>query len=316
MMWSDKYNPTHLRDVIMDNNVRKKLNQFMATKNIPNLIVSGITGIGKSVLLECLAHDFYGKEYGTYVYKLNSSLEKNIKLLQETLEQFCKKKVADTQLKQKMFVIDDMDNIPPKIQNIIALIIEKYPRIYFTFTCNDSSNIIEMIQTRCIILYLHRPTKEQIMTHLTLICEREKCECTVEALDRICFLAQGDIRQAVNTLQTICDEFGKVTLKNIDIVCDIPSIVVLQRILDMCMKRETEKVLNDVSNLCSDGYSCSDILGGLFDLLKDPECKIQDTFKIPYMTIIGKSRYLVSKKVDSLIQLERCVIKMCQVDTS
>lgn len=315
MMWADKYNPVHLKDVIVDSNIRRKLNGFVKNKNIPNLIVTGITGIGKSVLLNCLAHDFYGNEFSMYVYQMNSSLEKNIKQLQEIIEMFCKKKLVENQVKKKMFIIDDIDNIPNKIQSIIALMIEKYPNIYFTFTCNNSTDIIEMIQSRCVILHLQRPTKEQLMTHLKLICKREKHKYSNEALERICFISQGDIRLAINNLQVICDGFDEISLENLEKICDTPNIVLLRNIIDMCIGKKKIDALLTVTQLCEDGYYCSDILGGMFDILKSSECTIPDNIKIPFLTIIGKMRYLVSKKIDGILQLERCIIKLCNVDT-
>lgn len=315
-MWSDKYNPTHLKDVIIDSNIRRKLNGFIKNKNIPNLIVTGVTGIGKSSLLNCLAHDFYGDEISMYVYKINSSLEKNIKQLQEIIEMFCKKKLVENQVKKKMFIIDDIDNIPNKIQSIIALMIEKYPNIYFTFTCNNSTDIIEMIQSRCVILHLQRPTKDQLMTHLKLICKREEYKYSNEALERVCFISQGDIRLAINNLQVICDGFNEVSIENLEKICDTPNIVLLRNIIDMCINKNKTDALIIVTQLCEDGYYCSDILGGMFDILKSSECTIQDNIKIPFLTIIGKMRYLVSKKIDGLLQLERCIIKLCDADTS
>lgn len=306
----------HIKDVLIDQNLRRKLNGFVNNKIVPNLIMSGVAGIGKSTIVDCIAHDVYEKEYSTYVYKLNSSLEKNIKLLQELLENFCKRKLSETQTKKKMFIIDDMDNIPNKLQSVIALMIEKYPNISFAFTCNNSTDIIELIQSRCIMLYLQRPTQEQIINHLERICKHEKYPYSREALEKIYFISQGDVRLSLNQLQVICEGFNEVTLENIDNICDTPNIVVLQNIINLCIDKKITDVIAIVNELCDDGFYCSDILGGMFDILKSNDCKIADEIKIPFLTIIGKSRYLVSEKIDSNIQLNRCIIKLCGENAS
>ena len=312
-MWADRFKPLHMRDVIIDDDVRRKLNGFIQTKNIPNMIVTGITGIGKSALIDCLARDFYKDNYDTYVYKVNSSLEKNIKLLQEMLETFCKKKLDENQIQRKMFIIDDIDNIPSKLQSIIALMMEKYTNIYFTFTCSNTTDIIEIIQSRCIILHIQRPTHDQIITHLGLICKHGKYKYTNDALERIYFISQGDVRLAINNLQVICDGFGDVTLENLDKICDAPNIVRLRNLIDMCIARKYRDSIMEITQLCNEGYYCSDILGVMFDILKATDCNIPDNIKISYLKIIGKTRYLVNKKIDSFVQLERCIIKLCNI---
>lgn len=311
MLWSDKFNPKHLKDVILDDNTRKKMNGYIEKHNFPNLIISGMTGIGKSVLVDCLAHDFYGKQYDKYVFKINSSIDKNIKTLQELLEIFCKKKIDDEQKERKMIIIDDIDHIPDKIQGIIAYIMDKYQNIYFALTCNDLSLIIDTIQTRCMLIHLHKPQKEKLINHYELICKHIKCSYSTEALEYLYFITQGDIRLSINTLQIIYNGYQEITIDNINKVCDIPNIVKLKQILLLCHKQNTIEALQVALSLYYDGYTCSDILSGLFDIIKLTSFELEEIYKISYASIIGKSRYIVNKNIDSPIQLERCIIKLC-----
>lgn len=310
-MWSDKYAPRHVADILLDDYTHNKINKFITTKNIPNILVTGISGTGKTILLNCLAKDFYKKEIADYVFRLNSSIEKSIKLLQESMDSFCKQKIINIPAKKKMFIIDDIDNIPEKIQNIIALIMEKYPNNYYTFTCNSTSSVSELIQSRCLMLHIQRPTYEHISLHLKNICKQEKCKYAEDAIERICFISQGDVRLAINNLQLLCNSFGEVTLENIDKICDVPNMVLIQKIITYCMKNDAVNALKDGIKLYNDGYESSDILGGIFDVLKMPTCKIPDDTKFKMLNVIGKVRYIICKKNDSLVQLERCIVKLC-----
>jgi len=313
MLWTDKYTPKHIKDVILDDNIRKKINGYVSKRTFPNLIVSGVTGIGKSVLVDCLARDYYGKQYDKYVYKINSSIDKNVKGLQEILEIFCKKKLDDVQKEQKMIIIDDVDHIPGKIQGIIAFIMDKYPNIYFGLTCNDLSLIIDTIQTRCMLIHLHRPIREKLINHYELICKNMICAYKKEALEYLYFITQGDIRLSINTLQIIYNGYDDITIENINNVCDVPNIVKLKDILTLCQQHETVKAINIGLSLYNDGYTCSDILSGLFDIIKMTTTEIEEAIKIKYAAIIGKSRYIVNKNIDSPIQLEKCIIKLCSI---
>lgn len=309
-MWSQKYAPKHLKDLLLDDYTRNKLNTFIQNRNIPNFIVSGITGVGKSNMLDCLARDYYGKLFSSYVLKLNSSIDKTIKSLQETLESFCRKKLEDPN-EHRMIIIDDIDIIPEKFQRVFALVMKDFPKVYFVFSCNNTSDIIEVIQSYCLIIQVQRLSYEQIQNYLELICRHEKCPYSKEALGRVCFLSQGDIRLAINNLQILCEGFGDVSIKNVDKICPIPNVVVLKEILQWCSKKETKKALESSMKLYECGYDSSDILSGFFDLLRMPTTAIPDETKIRMLEIIGKTRYNVSRKNDNLIQLEKCIIKIC-----
>jgi len=316
-MWSNKYHPFHVKHIILDNSIRSKIKNFLPNNTLQNLIISGSSGTGKSTLLDCIARDFYGKEYSSHVHKLNASIEKNIKLLQDDMELFCKRQLHDTCVKKnKLFIIDDVDDIPTKIQNVIASIMVKYQNVNFLFSCCISSNVLDVIQTRCVILRLLKPTDEQLILRLELICNKEHCKYNKEALERICFISHNDIRIAINKIQTLANEYGIVNIENINNICDTPNIIALKNIIKFCIQKQTNSALDVGIALYNDGFNCADILSGIFDILKSTVMTkdlIDEDLKIKFLTITGKMIYKVSKKVDSQLQLEKYIIKLCEV---
>jgi DNA polymerase III delta prime subunit len=316
MLWSDKYNPKHIKDIVLNDNVKKKINGYIQQRTFPNLIVSGTTGIGKSILVDCLAREYYQKDYEKYVLKLNSSIDKNIKILQEILEFFCKKTIVEFDQEKKMVIIDDIDHIPTKLQSIIAFTMDKYQNVYFALTCNDLSQIIDTIQTRCMLMHLHRPEREKIINHYQLICKNMNCQYNFKALEYLYLITQGDIRLAINTLQIIYVGYQNITTENINKVCDVPNIITLQKILILCFENNTKKALEQSLILYNSGYTCSDILSGFYDIIKTLNLNIDEEIKIKYASIIGKFRYAINKNIDSCIQLERCIIKLCSINNS
>lgn len=318
-MLSDKYKPFRVDDVLLEDNIKVKIKNFVKNRNLPNMIITGPSGCGKSCLSYAIACDTYGKNIYQYVNRLNSSLERNVKLLQESLEQFCRKVITVPQSdggisdnNKRMFIIDDIDNMPKKIQIVIASFMEKYQNIAFIFTCTEVTDIIEIIQSCCIILHIKKPHVPVLFKYLTDICKKEHCPYNDDALERICFLSQCDIRLAINNVQTLAMSFGKITMNNISKICDVPNVEIITKILTNCINNNVTDALCDATKLSNDGYYGIDILSCLYDVISSPTCQLDENLKIIMLPIIGKAMYSVNKRIDSIIQLERCIIKICK----
>jgi len=313
-MLSDKYKPKCVSDVILEENIRLKLQRFISTSNLPNLIITGTSGCGKSVLADCIARDMYKEDLKYYVCKLNSSLEKTIKLLQESFEQFCRKIIIPTKknhTNKRMFIIDDIDNIPRKIQIIIASFMEKYPNIHFIMTCTETTDIIDVLQSHCLIMHIRKPPMKKIIDHLEMICNKEKCKYANDALERICFLSQSDVRVAINYLNTIMISYSNVSMSNIAKLCDTPSIETIKQIIQCIIDNENADALKISTKLFLDGYSGIDILSCMYEIITLPSYNMSEHKKIVFVSIIGKTLYHMNKRIDSIMQLERCIIKLC-----
>jgi DNA polymerase III delta prime subunit len=310
-MWSDKYSPKHIDDLIIDNYVKNKINGFLHIGEISNIIINGACGSGKTTILNCMAHDFYKDTFNNYVYKLNSSIEKNVKILHEMLELFCKQKIITVPQKKKLFIIDDIDMIPEKLQNVIALMMENYPNIYFTFSCNSTSLVNELIQSRCLILYIQRPENSKIINHINKICKNEEILCSNDVIERICDISQWDLRLAINTLHVLSINNNKITIDNINNICDVPNQILIQNLLLNCVNKKYKDALKIGISLHEGGYDSSTILSIMFDCLKSFLPQIQNENKMKMLKIIGKMRYNICRKNDSILQLELCIIKLC-----
>jgi len=310
-MWAIKHEPQRIDDIILDDNIKQKLCGFVRNKYVPNIIITGCQGIGKTTITKCIVKELYGDINNDLVCNVNSIVDDNIKNISEILNFFCRKKVENAN-KQKIVITNDIDNMPIKIQNTIASCMEKYKQIGFIFTCNNL-RINEILQSRCIIIYIQRPTDEKIVEHLKQICHSEKYSFDDDGIRKICFISQCDVRYAINLLQIICESFKHISIENINKINDMPDTVVISSILDACVKKNTVSAFKIINQLDIDGYACSDVLCGMFDVIKAVDSKIPENIKINFLNVISKSRYNVSKKLDSKLQLEKCVIKLCSI---
>ena len=333
--WIEKYRPRKQEDLLQDDVTLHKVRKIIQDRDMPNLLLTGIPGIGKTTTLYCIANGLYKRNVRDYVLFLNASDDRGIKVVQEQITNFCKKVVHydDDMCKHKMIILDEADNMTPKAQRLINNLLETYHHTTrFAFTCNNSSEIIESIQSRCIILRYQRLNREQVISRLKFICEREKLTYTIEALDRLALISQGDIRTAINNLQVVYNGCVEITSDNVYTICDKPKPELLRRILYTCVKRDICKALELTYELKHKGFSHYDIINGMFNVLKADnyimpaikmadittiklsDFRLTDMYRIHMLEHINHTQYMLSKGVITDLQLTACIIELCRID--
>jgi replication factor C subunit 2/4 len=138
----------------------------------------------------------------------------------------------------------------------------------FALACNQSNKIIEAIQSRCAILRYSRLTDQQLLTRLLQICEAEGVTHTEDGLAALIFSAEGDMRQAVNNLQSTVAGFGLVNGENVFKVCDQPHPIAVQGLLRECHRGKVDEALETLRELWGKGYSAVDIISTMFRVVK------------------------------------------------
>ena len=110
---------------------------------MPNIIITGIPGIGKTTTILCIAKNLIRKYFEEGVLELNASDVRGVKTVQETIEYFCKKKlqIDENFANHKIVLLDEADNMTKKAQQSINNLMEQYQdTTRFAFTCNNSSD--------------------------------------------------------------------------------------------------------------------------------------------------------------------------------
>lgn len=319
MPWIEKYRPKTIKDIILEPGTQKKIINMIENYDTPNMILTGTPGIGKTTTVQCIASKFYGKYIKDYVLELNASDDRGIKIVQDIIINFCKKKVfinpSDGQryAEHKMIILDEADNMTPKAQRLINTLMEKYHKTTrFVFTCNNSHDIIEAIQSNCIIFRYHKLSKLNLIGNLEKICDNEKIMYENDALEEIAVYSQGDMRTAINNLQLICNGCdNQITIDGVRLMCDRPQPYIIRDIFNYCVSGDIKNALKTTMDLKTSGYSCSDIMLAMFNTLKLTEqLNFSEETKIKLMDHVAKAAYVVSKGVDTNLQLSGCVAGM------
>lgn len=119
----------------------------------------------------------------------------------------------------------------------------------FAFACNQSNKIIEPIQSRCAILRYARLTDAQIVKRLKQVCDAEKVEHNEEGIAALVFSAEGDMRQAINNLQSTWSGFGFVSGDNVFRVVDSPHPIKVQAMIKACWEGKIDAALETLNEL-------------------------------------------------------------------
>jgi replication factor C subunit 2/4 len=248
--WVEKYRPVFLDDIVGNSETIERLKIIAKDGNLPHIIISGMPGIGKTTSILCLARQMLGDAYKEAVLELNASDERGIDVVRNRIKGFAQKKVTLPPGMQKIVILDEADSMTSGAQQALRRTMEIYSgTTRFAFACNQSNKIIEPLQSRCAILRYARLTDGQVVKRLMQICEAEKVEHSEDGIAALVFSAEGDMRQAINNLQSTWAGFGFVNGDNVFKVVDQPHPIKVQAMVKSCQECKIDDALDSLREL-------------------------------------------------------------------
>ena len=306
--WTTKYMPKTIEEIICDPTNEKRLKYMIENKLMHNMIITGESGIGKTVTIKVIANSLLKDNYKDAVLELNASEHKGIKIIHKIIKTFCKKKI-DENIVHKILLLDEADNLTIKTQQLISSLMEKYSNTRVAFTCNSTSNIIDSIQSHCTILRYTKLDSNKIKKRLLYICEKENIKYDDNGIDLITSNSLGDMRAAINNLQAVYTGFKTITINNINKICDKPNPILIKNIIDYCINNDYANAVKYILQLKNDGYSGSDIIMNMNIVLRTHQ--MNEGLRIKYIGELGKTCIRISKGLDTNLQLYGCLSRLC-----
>jgi replication factor C subunit 2/4 len=265
----EKYRPVYLDDVVGNTETIERLKIIAKDGNMPHMIISGMPGIGKTTSILCLARQLLGESYKEAVLELNASDERGIDVVRNRIKGFAQKKVTLPAGRQKLVILDEADSMTSGAQQALRRTMEIYSTTTrFAFACNQSNKIIEPLQSRCAILRYARLTDAQVVRRVMQVCEAENVQYSDDGLAALVFSAEGDMRQAINNLQSTHAGFGFVNGDNVFKVVDSPHPIKVQAMIKCCHEQRIDDAMVALRELWDLGYSCHDIISTMFRVTK------------------------------------------------
>lgn len=199
-----------------------------------------------------------------------------------------RRKVSLPPGKHKLIILDEADSMTTGAQQALRRTMEIYSNTTrFCLACNQSNKIIDPIQSRCAILRYTKLSEEEVMKRLLEICEIEKVKTTDNGLEALVFTAEGDMRQAINNLQSTWTGLGLVNADNVFKVCDQPHPIVIKKILDACYQADVGTAMATLDEVWAKGYAAVDIVGTLFKVVKTLDT-IPEAVKLDFIKVSAR----------------------------
>lgn len=313
--WIEKYVPQTLDNIVGNNEIILRLKNILYDGNMQNMIIHGPTGTGKTCSVHCLLRGVIPSNlYDDAVLELNTSEDRGIGVVRSRIKSFAQKKVQLTTGIFKVIVLDEADSMQQGAQQALRRIIELYSyNTRFIFICNEITEIIEPIQSRCCIFKFKCLENDEIKKVAENICINENINYTSKGLDTILFTSSGDLRQTINNLQSTYSGYGEITYDNVLKICDIPQPELLSNIIINTQKNNFIDSYNHIQKIYNMGYSPIDIVNTLFDILKESD--IEDELRMKMVKEIAFTNIRIINGIDTTLQLAGLISRLCQLNS-
>ena len=202
-IWCEKYRPSTLDEIVLDNNTKTYFNKVQVEQNIPNVLFVGKPGIGKTSLAKIIVKDILKCQY---LY-INASDENGIDTIRTKVLNFAQTKSLFGQI--KVIILDECDGLSIDAQKALRNSIEEYHELTrFILTANYKHKIIPALQSRCQIFDINYD-KNEYLTKLISIVKAEEVKINKEQFTTITNSSYPDFRKGINALQKYFLSDGK-----------------------------------------------------------------------------------------------------------
>ena len=300
ILWVEKYRPQRVEDCILPENIKSSFQEYVNKKEIPNLLLSGTAGVGKTTIAKALCN-----EVGCDFIVINGSDESGIDVLRTKIKHYAS--TVSFSSARKVIIIDEADYLNPNsTQPALRGAIEEFSsNCSFIFTCNFKNRIIDPIHSRCSVVDFKINGNKvklatQFLKRVEWILEQENIKYDKEVVAAVITKYFPDNRRILNELQrySASGVIDKGILSSVaDVQINALITALKEKDFSSCRKWTTNNLDNDPSRIFRNLYD------SLYEQLKPNS--------VPQLVLIlAKYQYQAAFVADSEINLVACLTEI------
>ncbi|XP_058097488.1 replication factor C subunit 3 [Magnolia sinica] len=203
--WVEKYRPQSLADVAAHRDIVDTIDRLTNENKLPHLLLYGPPGTGKTSTILAVARKLYGSHYQNMILELNASDDRGIDVVRQQIQDFASTQSFSFGAKSsvKLVLLDEADAMTKDAQFALRRVIEKYTKsTRFSLICNHVNKIIPALQSRCTRFRFAPLDATHVTERLQYVIKAEGLDVTESGLAALVRLSNGDMRKALNILQS------------------------------------------------------------------------------------------------------------------
>ena len=302
-LFCEKYRPKTIEDCILPEQTKKTFLEFVKKGEVPNLLLAGPAGCGKTTVAKALCN-----ELGVDFYVINGSDEgRFLDTVRNNAKNFASTVSLSSTAKHKVIIIDEADNTTNDVQLLLRAFTEEFSNnCRFIFTCNYKNKIIEPLHSRCAVIEFSTTSKEKpklaasFFNRLRTILEAESIEYDQKVLIELIQKYYPDWRRVLNECQRYSSS-GKIDSGILATFSDVKVNDLIKNLKEKNFPEVRKWVVNNLDN--DSGVLMRRIYDALYDALENSSIPAA-------VLIIAKYQYQIAFVADQEINLLACLTEL------
>lgn len=302
-IWTERYRPDDFSGIVGQEDIVARATAFVRQKNMPNLLLSGPPGVGKTTLSLVIARQLYGEGWKLNVLELNASSERGIDVIRNDVKNFARtKSIGDSPF--KICILDEADSLTKEAQQALRRTMENYTATCrFILLANYSSKIIEPIQSRCAVFRFKPLAREQIIAIIDKIAENEKLQIDDKAKDSLIEVSGGDCRKLENVMQSCAAVTDRITEEAVYSIASAAKPKEIKEIISLALANRFVEARNKLlDTMLNHGLAGLDVIRQI--QRETLSAEVDGSTKMELIMACGDAEFRMSEGSDEFIQLE------------
>ena len=284
MLWTEKYRPNNISQIMGQQHFTMDAQSWIDEKEMPNVLIYGNSGNGKTTASIILAKAMLGKYAVDNFFEINASDDRKLETVRNTIKDVARN-ASIGGVPFRIVLLDEMDGMTTDAQNALKRIMERYANnIRFIITCNDRNKIIFALQSRC-ANYHFKPLGNEDMLHVItgILAKEEITKFSTAELETFIYAMNGDMRRAITEIQAAKASDSTLTKQVENTLDDYKNII------DRIQNKNTN-VLGEIHDLLYKGRSIKEICSGLHDVVIIAK-GLDSNVKFKYLRTVGEAEW-------------------------